>query len=181
MKLIVGLGNPGKQYQRTRHNVGFMMLDSLHDALRSSGISDWSLSKKFNAEIAGLTVNGEKIILAKPMTFMNESGQSVGLLSRFYKITHRDLIVIHDDKDLPLGEVKVQTNRGHAGHNGIRSIIAHIGTQDFLRYRVGVATTKSAKQDTASFVLGKFGIFEKKALRTVSDTVVQEIRSAIGS
>ena len=111
MKLIVGLGNPGKKYARTRHNIGFMTVDALHEALKEYGSNNWELSKKFNAAVSGCTVHNEKIVLAKPMTFMNDSGQAVQLLMRYYKIPARDLIVTHDDKDLPLGTIKAQTDR----------------------------------------------------------------------
>ena len=171
MKLIVGLGNPGKQYEKTRHNVGFMILDQLQGELGGHDINDWSLSKKFNAMVCGTTFNNEKIILAKPMTYMNGSGQSVQLIAQFYKMTHRDLIVVHDDKDLLLGEIKIQENRGDAGHNGIKSIIEHIKTKDFIRVRVGIASDNERKmQNTSKFVLGKFGMFEKKFLqRTIEE------------
>ena len=145
MKLVVGLGNPGKKYEKTRHNVGFIVLDSLKKDLTKYDIGNWELSKKFNAEICGCTINGEKIILAKPMTYMNHSGQSVQLLAHFYKITPEDIVVAHDDKDLNLGIVKNQINRGHAGHNGIKSIIEHIKTQNFHRIRVGIASTNATK------------------------------------
>ena len=146
MKLIVGLGNPGKRYERTRHNVGFMILDELHKILKNEcEINDWELSKKFNAETAGYSNNGDKIILLKPMTFMNESGQSVGLVAKYYKMISHDIIVVHDDKDLPLGEIKIQSDRGAAGHNGIKSIIQTMGTKSFVRVRVGVASKNEKK------------------------------------
>lgn len=168
MKLIVGLGNPGKKYEKTRHNVGFMVLDRLHELLQQEGISSWELSKKFNAEIAGLTKQSKKIILAKPMTYMNHSGESVGLLAHYYKIVPEDIVVVHDDKDLPLGTIKVHTNRGDGGHNGIKSIVAHIGTKEFGRIRVGVASANERKMaDTAKFVLGKFGLLEKKRVEEI--------------
>ncbi len=180
MKLIVGLGNPGKRYEKTRHNVGFMVLDRLHDELKSSGINEWQLGKKFNAYISGCTINGEKIILAKPMTFMNRSGETVGLIAHYYKMTHDDIIVVHDDKDISLGEIKLHQDRGHAGHNGIRSIIEHIGTKDFTRIRVGVKSSNDKKmKDTAKFVLGKFSVFEKRNLMQSIDTSVKEILSII--
>lgn len=173
MKLIVGLGNPGKNYTKTRHNVGFMILDALRNSLDSS---EWSLSKKFNAETSGCTVSNEKIILSKPMTFMNASGQSVQMIAHFYKITPKDIIVVHDDKDLKLGDIRVQEDRSHAGHNGIKSIIEHIGTQKFTRVRVGVASENEKKmRDTAKFVLGKFGLFEKKKLEEVMNRSIEEI------
>ena len=161
MKLIIGLGNPGKQYQKTRHNIGFMVLDVLLEKLASE--AKWELSKKFNAEICELNFNNNKIILAKPMTFMNASGEATQLITHFYKLTHEDLIVIHDDKDLKLGDIRVQTDRSDAGHNGIKSIIQHLGTQNFTRVRIGIASANEKKmKDTADFVLGKFGLLEKK-------------------
>lgn len=172
MKLIVGLGNPGKKYERTRHNVGFMVLDRLHEAWGSYQPSAWELSKKFNAVIAGCTIRSEKVVLVKPMTFMNASGEAVQLIAHFYKIPPADIILVHDDKDLPLGTVKFQRNRGHAGHNGVRSVIEHIGTQDFARYRVGVADPKQTRGDTADFVLGKFRLLERKPVRDMIEKTV---------
>lgn len=163
MKLIVGLGNPGKKYERTRHNAGFMALDRLHNMLKSSGINEWELSTKFNAHISGTTINGNKIILAKPVTYMNQSGESVAMIMHFYKIPARDLIVVHDEKDLPLGEIRVQEDRGHAGHNGVKSIIEHLTTKEFTRVRLGIADPKKM-DDVAAFVLKKFRFFEKKKL-----------------
>ncbi len=181
MKLIIGLGNPGKKYEKTRHNVGFMVLDELHKKLSEYQISSWELNKKFNAEICGCTIQGQKIILAKPQTFMNDSGMSVGLIGHFYKIAPSDLIVVHDEKDLKLGDLKIQTDRGHAGHNGVRSIIEHLHTQNFTRIRVGVASENEKKmQDTAKFVLQKFGLFEKGKLKESIERAVQELMKMIG-
>lgn len=164
MKLIVGLGNPGKEYQRTRHNMGFLVLDALRELIAEAyDASPWELSKKFNAEVSGCSIRGEKIVLAKPMTYMNDSGIAVQLLAHFYRLTRRDLLVVHDDKDLPLGIVKLQDNRGDAGHNGVRSVIEHIGDKDFERLRVGIAQSDPKKmKETSAFVLGKFGVFERK-------------------
>ncbi|MCB9799021.1 aminoacyl-tRNA hydrolase [Candidatus Nomurabacteria bacterium] len=177
MKLIVGLGNPGKQYTKTRHNVGFMVLDELRNKLSGYYQADkWNLSKKFNAELSGCTIAGKKIVLAKPMTFMNASGQSVQLIANFYKIPVEDLIVIHDEKDIPLGEIKIQQDRGPAGHNGIKSIIEHTGSKNFLRVRVGIASKNEKKmQDTSQFVLGKFGMFEKKLLAQAITSATDEL------
>lgn len=176
MKLIVGLGNPGKTYAKTRHNLGFMVLDTLHKKFREEGVNDWELSKKFNAEVAGFTFHNEKIILAKPMTFMNDSGIAVQLLAHFYKIKPAELIVIHDDKDIILGEIKIQTNRSSAGHNGVQSIIDHLGTQNFTRIRIGVATEKLKKmKNTADFVLEKFGLLERKKVDEMIGKSVEEI------
>lgn len=180
MKLIVGLGNPGKQYEKTRHNIGFMVLDALQENLKEYNVGKWELSKKFNAEICGANIHNEKIILAKPMTFMNDSGVSVQLLAHFYQLTHRDIIVVHDDKDIMLGEIKIQNNRSDAGHNGVKSIINQIGTQDFTRIRVGVKSDNEKKMnDTAKFVLGRFGLFEKKTVQKMIQEAAQEILKII--
>lgn len=174
--LIIGLGNPGKHYAKTRHNVGFMVLDALHDRLKEYNINNWELSKKFNAEISGCTIQNKKIILAKPLTFMNRSGETVGLIGQFYKLTHKDLMVVHDDKDIVLGEIKIQEDRGHAGHNGIKSIMEILDTKDFIRVRVGIASENKKKmEDTASFVLKKFGVFEKKKLESTISKAVEKI------
>jgi len=173
MKLLIGLGNPGKRYEKTRHNVGFMLLD--HIAEKYQG-SRWRTNKKFNALTTEVQIGGEKYILGKPLTYMNSSGQSVGLLMNFYKIGLEDLTIIHDEKDLPLGEYKIQKDRGHAGHNGIKSIINTVGSKNFTRVRVGVASSNEKKMaDTAKFVLGKFGIFERKKLKDIYDDILQEL------
>lgn len=180
MKLIIGLGNPGKKYEKTRHNVGFMIVDELARKLSHEGISKWELSKKFNAEICGVTLNSKKIILVKPQTFMNESGVSVALIGHFYKIPPGDVVVVNDDKDLKLGDVKVQADRGHAGHNGVRSIIEHLGTQNFLRVRVGVASDNAKKmEDTANFVLSKFGLLERSKVKEMIQKSVDEIQKLL--
>lgn len=177
MKIIVGLGNPGKRYEKTRHNIGFMVLDELQ---KKWGTPDWSLSSKFNAEVTSYAPQKEKTYLVKPMTFMNESGQSVHLMADYYKINPTDIIVVHDDKDIPLGEIKVQKDRGHAGHNGIRSIIDHIGTKDFYRIRIGVANPKKQeKMDTSDFVLGKFGLLERGDVSKAIDKSVALIEQML--
>ncbi len=176
MKLIIGLGNPGKTYEKTRHNVGFMVLDKLREDLQEYNIGNWELSKKFNAEICGCNIKGEKIILAKPMTFMNESGQSVQLIAHFYKINARDIVIVHDEKDLGLGDIRTQEGKSSAGHNGVQSIIDHVGTQKFTRVRIGVASENERRmRDTAKFVLSKFGLFEKKKVEEVINRSVEGI------
>jgi peptidyl-tRNA hydrolase, PTH1 family len=177
MKLVIGLGNPGKQYEKTRHNIGFVIVNALREHLHGT---DWKLSKKFNAEISEIGSGEEKIILAKPMTFMNASGQAVQLIMNFYQLTNKDLIVVHDDKDLKLGEIKIQEDRGHAGHNGIRSLIDHIGTKDFTRVRIGVASDNDRRmQDTSKFVLGKFGLLEKRKVKEIVEKSVETIVSLL--
>src|SRR3989339_662372 len=168
MKLIVGLGNPGKQYEKTRHNAGFLVLDELQ---KLPGMIKWSLSKKFNAEISDGSIVNESIMLVKPMTFMNNSGQSVGLLINYYTLDPtKELIVLHDEKDIALGTIKVQKDRGAAGHNGVKSIIEHLGTQNFTRIRLGIASDHPRQmEDTVNFVLGKFSMFEKRAIKKMAE------------
>ncbi len=162
MKLIIGLGNPGKQYEKTRHNIGFVVIDALYQQWQKHNFSQWSLDKKFNAMVSGGTVNNEKIILLKPQTYMNDSGVSVRAVCDFYKLTENDILVVHDEKDILLGDNRLQSNRSAAGHNGNKSIIAHLNTQNFARLRVGVGHKNPNKmKDTVDFVLGKFGFFER--------------------
>lgn len=202
MKLIVGLGNPGTQYERTRHNVGFMIVDALAIAYRLSPIS----TAKHKADVFKGEIEGKRTLLAKPLTYMNDSGVAVQALLNFYKLTPNDLVVIHDDKDIPLGETRVQKGRGAAGHNGIKSIIEHLGTKDFTRIRVGIgfppltkgrlggvadaATSSTGKLspnlswkerglDTADFVLGKFTKDEQKTLKDVILHVKGEVENLL--
>src|SRR6056297_1072794 len=179
MKIIVGLGNPGKKYQNTRHNIGFAMLDFLFDQwLSQENFSAWQDKKKFKAEISQGRLNREKIILIKPQTMMNNSGQSVQAVLDFFQARPQDLVVIHDDLDLTLGKYKIQTNRSAAGHNGVKSIIRHLQTQDFTRIRIGIGQEKNQGQtDTVNFVLIKFSLLEKNKLKKLKKQILQEIKS----
>ncbi|MBI5023226.1 MAG: aminoacyl-tRNA hydrolase [Candidatus Magasanikbacteria bacterium] len=176
MLLIIGLGNPGKEYEKTRHNVGFMTLDKLRSVLELDG---WAANKKFYAEIAEKKIDAKKIILMKPQTFMNNSGQSAALVTKFYKIKPADIWVIHDDLDLPLGKIKIQRDRSAAGHNGVQSIINSLGTQDFIRFRIGIAPTKLTKKSGADFVLDKFSLTEKMTLKKTLSSTIEAIKFAI--
>ncbi len=173
MKLIVGLGNPGKEYERTRHNVGWLVVDKLINN------EQLTINKKINSEILKTTVEKKRLVVAKPQTYMNNSGAAVQALLNFYKLTPADLIVIHDDKDISLGEFRVHTNRGAAGHNGVLSIIEQLGTKDFLRIRTGVAPANKKIADTTNFVLGKFTKEEQEIIYGVIEKVVDEIRKII--
>ena len=163
---IIGLGNPEKQYAKTRHNIGWMFVDSVQ-SIKAGNFSPWTENKKFRAEMSAGILNGQPITLVKPLTFMNESGVSVASICHFYKIEPKDILVAHDDKDLLLGDVRLESNRNHAGHNGVRSIIDHLKTKDFPRLRLGIATDKLKTQGTVNFVLGKFGIFERGAVKAM--------------
>lgn len=173
MKLIIGLGNPGKEYVRTRHNVGFFLLDKMQELFE---LPEFKFDKHSNADISKGLLEKKRVVLAKPQTFMNNSGQAVRSLLSFYKLTPADLIVIHDDKDIPLGKFRVQSNRGAAGHNGIKSLFDSLGTQDFLRLRVGIAPEKPIT-DTADFVLAPFAKDEQQKLQTIFDHVVIEVKN----
>lgn len=177
MKLIVGLGNPGKEYQRTRHNAGFLAIDELASNLKFQTTKQ----KKFPADIWTGRILRSRAAFAKPLTYMNNSGEAVQAIMKFFKLKTDDLLVIHDDKDIPLGETRVQKGRGAAGHNGVQSIIDRLGSKDFWRIRVGVAPTDRAIADTADFVLGKFTKEEQRRLRPVLDRVIEEVKKLISS
>ncbi len=149
MKLLIGLGNPGKRYARNRHNVGFMAVEAIAER---HGIGPWR--RRFQGEAAEGLVGGEKVLLLKPQTFMNESGRAAGEASRFFKLSPADMIVFHDELDLAPGKVKVKQGGGHAGHNGLKSLIAHCGA-DFSRVRIGIGHPGDKAKVTAH-VLGDF-------------------------
>lgn len=134
IKLIIGLGNPGADYQRTRHNAGFWFLDELVNG----DMSAFRLEKKFNAEIATTSLGGCEVKLLKPLTYMNRSGDAVQKCMHFYKLTAADILVAHDELDLAVGVCKFKQGGGHAGHNGLRDIQAKIGTPEYLRLRIGI-------------------------------------------
>jgi PTH1 family peptidyl-tRNA hydrolase len=179
MRIIVGLGNPGKKFEKTRHNLGFLVIENLK--LKIKNFSDWKYEKKFKAEISRGRIGNKKIILAKPQTFMNESGKSVKLLTRSYTLEPKNLIVIHDDIDLPLGKIKISIGRGSAGHKGVQSIIDELGTKNFVRFRIGIKpTTYNLRLTTIeNFVLQKFNKEEEKILKGVIERTCQAIEVAI--
>lgn len=169
MKLVVGLGNPGKKYEKTRHNVGFMVLDALMKLIKKS----WRESKKAKALYCKAEIDEQEIEFLKPTTYMNNSGAAVAYaVKKHPTLKPADIVIIHDDKDLPLGEIRVQTNRGPAGHNGVKSIIEHLGTQNFTRIRVGTASDElNIVKDTSEFVLDSFLQTEKNKLEQVISQV----------
>jgi PTH1 family peptidyl-tRNA hydrolase len=150
IKLIVGLGNPGRQYEKTRHNAGFLFLDTL---LSNYGGS-WQLDGKFQGHLAEAVINYNKVLLLKPETFMNRSGQSVGKVARYYKIQPEEILVVHDELDFQTGVVKLKKDGGHAGHNGLRDIIAHLGSNGFYRLRIGIGRPAPGKV-VADYVLSE--------------------------
>jgi len=177
MKLIIGLGNPGRDYVNNRHNAGFKCIDLF---AREHGISltqRGARSKLGTGELAGT-----KIVLAKPQTFMNLSGEAVSALMRRYKLSPEDILVIHDDLDLPLGKIRIRERGSSGGHNGLKSIIARLGTQDFPRIRVGISPAEDSdgavapEVDAVEHVLSDFTDAEKTVMREVYPRVAAAIQ-----
>lgn len=174
MKLIVGLGNPGAEYEKTRHNVGFMCVDFLQEKL---GFPEFELQKKFSALVVESNVNGEKILLAKPQTFMNSSGEAVQKLVNFYHVAPEDIWIVYDDVDLPLGTIRVRGEGSAGTHNGMKSVIASLGFQNFPRLRIGIESRgveAPKQQDITSFVLHPF---LKKELPIVKKSLEEGINA----
>lgn len=154
MKLIAALGNPGPTYQQTRHNAGFLALDNL---LETAGLKSAQHKNDFDSILVKETIAEQECLFVYPQTFMNESGRAISAIMKFYKLTANDLIVLHDEIDLPLGTIRLARNSGPAGHNGIKSIIEHIGTMDFRRIRIGIESRAEHRiPPTDAFVLQPF-------------------------
>ena len=171
-KLIVGLGNPGSKYQWTRHNAGFMVLDRFS---REAGIS--TARKIFSGLYGEGAFRGERLLLLKPQTFMNLSGRSVAAALHFHKIPIQDLIVIHDDLDIPFGRVKLKEGGGHAGHNGLRSLMQELGNGNFIRVRIGIG--RPVHDDAADYVLSSFSSNELENLPRLLDGVIDLMKLLI--
>ena len=171
MKIIVGLGNTGDKYNNTRHNVGFMVLDKF---ARENNLS-WKLHKKFKAELAECS----GALLVKPQTYMNLSGESVRSILHFYKILNDDLpeslVVIHDDMDIDFGKYKIALDSRSAGHNGVQSIIDHLGTKNFQRIRIGIRTEEKEKIPTEKFVLQKFSKEELGKIDKLNEEIIKKL------
>ena len=168
MKLIIGLGNPGEKYEKNRHNTGFIILDELKE---DWSFPDFEFSKKFDSDISEGNFKDQKIILAKPQTFMNNSGEAVRKIMSFYKLTQEDIFVIHDDLDIDFGEFKISNDSGPAGHNGVKDIIDKIGTQGFKRFRIGIEGEEKRKTRTIPgdvFVLQDFSEEELESVKNLA-------------
>jgi len=169
LRLVVGLGNPGKTYSKTRHNVGFMVVDKVSDAFSIA------LEKqKFDTRFGIGSVNGVKIVLAMPMAYMNRSGPQVQNIAGYFRILCEDMLVVHDDIDLAFGRLKIKEKGGDGGHKGVRSIIDAFGGGDFTRLRIGVGRP-DAENDAADYVLGKFTLEERKVLSQIITTAKDAI------
>lgn len=171
MKLIVGLGNPGAQYEQTRHNAGFLVIDLLRE---KNDFPPFVMNKKFNAAVSEGMVDNDKILLVKPQTSMNHSGTCVRTLMDYYKLTQSDITIIHDELDLPFGTVKISDDSRAAGHNGVQNIIDHLGTQTFRRVRIGIDARDEDMRHNISgrdYVLQKFSDEEQESLQSVCENI----------
>ncbi len=165
MKLIVGLGNPGREYENTRHNIGFRMIDQFASKL---GVT---INKsKFNGLYAEAVVNQEKVILLKPQSYINLSGEVIRKFVDFYKISIDDILIIHDDLDLPVGVYKIKQKGSSGGHNGLKNIELHLGTQDYKRIKIGISNNKNI--DTKDYVLGKLSKEEETIFHKIEEMIL---------
>lgn len=175
--MIAGLGNRGKEYDGTRHNIGFECVDSLQKA--QSEFSSWQNKKDLRSQISSGTFGQTKVILVKPATYMNESGRAIQSVLNFYKLTPKQTAVVHDELDIPFGQIRTRQGGGHAGHNGIKSVIQYIG-DGFNRVRIGIDNQdKPTQQDSADYVLAKFSKKEQcqlsKLTREVQSILIEYI------
>lgn len=167
MKVIIGLGNPGKKYEDTRHNVGFMTIDKISDK--------WGIpvhQGKFRALVGEGRIESEKVLLMKPQTYMNLSGESVAEVLKFYKVTPDDILVIYDDLDLPTGQLRLREKGSAGGHNGIKSLIQHTGTQEFKRIKVGIGRPESGR-NVSDYVLQPFAGSDQSQIEKAIDQASQ--------
>jgi PTH1 family peptidyl-tRNA hydrolase len=173
--LVAGLGNPGREYAGNRHNVGFMVADEL--ARRHGGT--WK--GKFNARVAEVRIDGHKVVLLKPETYMNDSGRSISSAMRFFKLEPESVLVVHDETDLPLGRLQARRGGGLAGHNGLRSVAQHLGTPEFLRLRIGVGRPERGDpRPLADYVLANFEAHEDPGRLVAEATDAVELLDAEG-
>lgn len=175
MKIIVGLGNPGTKYAKTRHNVGFMVIDTLAGKAKAE---DWKEEKKFNALTSQITLKDEKVLLVKPLTMMNLSGEAVSKILNFYKEPLENLTVIYDDLDLQVGKLRIRPEGSAGTHNGMKSLIQHLGTENFRRIRIGTESrgvTSPKEQDTTSYVLSNFTKEEEPLIKKAIAEAIENL------
>ena len=168
--LIVGLGNPGADYAKTRHNAGFLLVEKLAAQWKAG----WANERKFAARMAKVERSGKRVLLCEPQTFMNLSGESVGAVIDFYQLPVSQLIVAVDDADLPFGEIRLRPNGSSGGHHGLESIEQHLGSREFARLRIGIGRKDSSRQIT-NYVLGKFDSSENELLEKILSRVAGQI------
>lgn len=168
--LVVGLGNPGPEYERTRHNVGFLVADVL--AQRVGG--RFAVHKKSGADLLQARLDGRQVLIAKPRSFMNLSGRSVAALARFFSVPPTEVIVVHDELDLPFGQVRLKRGGGEGGHNGLRSVSSALTTKDYLRTRIGIGRPPG-RQDPADYVLKPFSSVERKEVPVIVEQAADAV------
>ena len=182
-ELVIGLGNPGKRYSDTRHNLGFIIVDRFFENISSSKQSGTQVTKpwkeKDNAAIAEVLIDSDKTYLLKPMSYMNASGEPSQAFAHYHRIETPAIVVVHDELDLPLGSLRIKKGGGDAGHNGLRSLTAHLGGPDYVRMRVGIGkpadySTSAAYQDN-SWVLGRFAAEEQEMLEKVIEKTIEAL------
>jgi PTH1 family peptidyl-tRNA hydrolase len=170
MHLIVGLGNPGAEYAKTRHNAGFLVVERLAEQWKSG----WANERKFVSRIAKAERSGKKILLCEPQTFMNLSGEAVGALVKYYQLTVDKVLIVVDDADLPFGEIRLRPGGGSGGHHGLESVTQHLGSKEYARLRVGIGRKNEVREIT-NHVLGKFDATEQELLEKVLSRVASQL------
>lgn len=170
MHLIVGLGNPGADYAKTRHNAGFMLADWLAKRWRA----DWSAGKKFQSRVAKAERDGRRVVLCEPLTFMNASGEAVGAMVKFYQLPLKNLVVAMDDADLPLGEIRLRPGGSSGGHHGLESIEQNLGSREYARLRIGIGRNVGVREITGH-VLGRLSAAEMKVMESVLTRAADQI------
>jgi len=175
MQLLVGLGNPGNKYEKTRHNIGFRFVDALAE---KQGLR-FAAAPRFRAETATWNRNGDKILLVKPQTFMNNSGESVAPLARYYNVPTEDIFVIYDDLDLAAGKFRLKSGGGHGGHNGLRSLNQHLPDSDYRRIKIGIGRPL-AGMDVTAWVLGKSTADERQREDSIFVALMEEMPTLLG-
>ena len=173
MKIIAGLGNPGAEYAHTKHNVGFILVDVLAEKL---GAASWK--EDFFSALTEVRIGGEKVFLVKPLTYMNNSGEALGPMLSYYKLDVDDLVVVHDDMDIPAGMVRIRRKGSSGGHNGIKSIIAHVGSEDFARVRIGIGRPP-AGWTVIHHVLAPFSTEDAPKIRAAIDYLLPAVESIV--
>ena len=173
--LIVGLGNPGAEYAKTRHNAGFMLADLLANRWRAN----WATEKKFQSRMAKAERDGRRMMLAQPQTFMNLSGEAVGALVKFYQLPLKHLVIALDDADLPLGEIRLRPGGSSGGHHGLESIEAHLGTREYPRLRIGIGR-KDSVREISGHVLGRLNATEMKVMEKVLARAADQVECWLG-
>jgi PTH1 family peptidyl-tRNA hydrolase len=170
LSLIAGLGNPGAEYAGTRHNIGFMLVERLAERGRAA----WKLEKKFDARLAWVEQSGRKMILCQPQTFMNDSGDAIGALARFYQLPPDRLLIVADDADLPLGQIRMRAKGSSGGHHGLESVEQQLATREYPRLRLGIGRRAGDDREITDYVLGRFKPAEREMVEEILARAAQQ-------